>query len=133
VHVHVEDVVPLLERHLGGGPVITDARIVDQYVYRPETLRHPLEHPVYLRGVGDVEVNGYGAAARGMYLLCHGLGALAGPGCQGDAGAGLGERLREGLAEARVPAGDDGGLARKVESVQNGHRTSSALYPDGPR
>jgi hypothetical protein len=95
VDVYIEDVVPLLKRNLGGRPVVTDASVVDQDVYRPETFRHTLEHPVRLRGVGDVEVHGDGIAARGLDLLGHRLGAFAGTGGQGEAGAGLGERLRE--------------------------------------
>jgi hypothetical protein len=119
--VDVEDVVPLLRRYLGGGSVVADARVVDQDVYGPETFRHLLQHPVHLRGVGDVEVHGDGVAARGLDLLSHRLGAFAGTGGQGDARAGLGERLRERFAKTRIAAGNDGRLARKVEGVQNCH------------
>ena len=45
---------------------------------------------------------------------------FAGTGGQGDTGPDLDERLREGLPKTRVAAGNDGGLARKVEGVQNG-------------
>jgi hypothetical protein len=98
VHVYVEDVVPLFQRYLGGRPVVTDPSVVDQDVYRPETLRHRLEHPVHLSRVGDVEIHGDGVTARGLDLLCHRLGAFAGTGGQGHVSADLGERLRESFS-----------------------------------
>jgi hypothetical protein len=124
VHVDVEDVVPLFGRYLDRGPVVADAGVVDQDVHRPETLRHLLYHPVHLRAVGNVEVNRDSCAARVRNFLGDPLGAFTGTGGQGDAGAGLDEGPREGFAKARVAPGHDGSLARQVESVENGHRTS---------
>ena len=100
--------------------MVTDASVVDQDVYRPETLRYRLEHPVHLGGIGNVEVHGDSVAARSLDLLGDRLGALAATGGQGDTGSGLHERLRESFPETRVAAGDDGRLARKVKGVQKG-------------
>jgi hypothetical protein len=121
VHVDVEDVVPLFRRHLDGRPVVANAGVVDQNVHRPEAFGDHFQHPVHLLGVGDVEVHRDGRASRVRNCFRNPLGALAGTGGEGDAGAGFDEGTREGFSKARVAAGHDGGLAGQIEGVQNRH------------
>ena len=50
-------------------------------------------------------------------------GGIAEP--EGDVGAGIGERKRDGAAETAGSAGDEGGLAAKIEAGQFRHDVSS--------
>ena len=77
--------------------------------------------------VGDVEVEGVGAVARGGDGAGHRGRAGIVDVADHHAGAGLGQQVSDALADARRPAGHQRGLAVERQQLSNGCIHGSTL------
>ena len=118
--VEVHHLVPGLERVILGCRAPGGAGVVDEDVHLAETRHRVLRHPHDLARLAHVGSDPERLDAAllqmpGRFLEVAGLARG-----EQDAGAGLAERLGDLQAEAARAAGDERGLAGKVEQLANG-------------
>jgi hypothetical protein len=117
--VGIDDLMEVLDRHLfqRPRPLAADAaRHIDQHVDRAAGLRqHGLD-----RGLaGDVDLGGADRAAAGLGGTCKMLDFLKQPVAGGHLAAVLGERHRDGVADAARGTGHDHALALERDQHQD--------------
>ena len=116
----VEDPVEIDGQHPAPGGVVhlhealvrRDAGVVDEDVDVPELLQHVLRHPIGIGVIGHVGLGEHDSAAQLLDLVRHAAGGgLAGDVVDGDVGALLGERERDGASDAAGASGDERGAS----------------------
>ena len=123
LEIHREDLAPVVEGHLAHRHRRrVDAGVVDQHVDTAEPVDDLLDEPG--DGVPVTDVAGEGehlGAGGGPDLLGHLVAQLLLAGADHDLGAGRGQSLDHGPADALGGAGDDGHLAGEVEHIGTAH------------
>ncbi len=114
--VDVDDLLPAVEGIVADRfQRPRDARVVDQQMQRAGAFDGGRDHLLDLFRVGDIAFMRMGLAACACDRLRHGLGMAPVQVGHDDGRARGGEFLRDGLADARAGAGDDGGLAVEAD------------------